>query len=70
MTCPFFYLIMTILFCESMEKNRLKLIVKNLELLVESLKTEIYADKESYLHHSVDEKYKYGEQYDDDGDPD
>lgn len=53
-----------------MEKNRLKLIVKNLELLVESLKTEIYADKESYLHHSVDEKYKYGEQYDDDGDPD
>ena len=32
-----------------MNKDKLKLIVRNLELLVDSLKTEIYSDTESYL---------------------
>ena len=32
-----------------MEKERLKLIVKNLELLVDSLKAEIFSDEEAYL---------------------
>lgn len=53
-----------------MEKDKLKLIIKNLEMLVESLKTEVYADKQSYLINPESSKYKYGEQYDDDGDPD
>jgi hypothetical protein len=32
-----------------MDKERLKLIVRNLELLVESLKSEVYSDSQSYL---------------------
>ncbi len=31
-----------------MDKDKLKLIVRNLELLVDSLKSEIYSDVESY----------------------
>ena len=31
-----------------MDKDKLKLIVRNLELLVDSLKVEIYSDVESY----------------------
>ena len=31
-----------------MDKDKLKLIVRNLELLVDSLKTEIYSDVKSY----------------------
>jgi hypothetical protein len=53
-----------------MEKSKLKLIVHNLELLIESLKIEVYSDASSYLHEDVEGRYKYGEQYDDDGDPD
>jgi len=53
-----------------MEKDKLKLIIQNLELLVQSLKTEVYADKQSYLISPDTSKYTYGEQYDDDGDPD
>jgi len=34
-----------------MDKDKLKLIVRNLELLVDSLKTEVYADKQSYLNY-------------------
>ena len=37
-----------------MNKDRLKLIVKNLELLVEGLKAEVYSDTTSY-------RYKYDE---------
>ena len=32
-----------------MEKERLKLIVRNLELLVDSLKAEVYSDPNSYV---------------------
>lgn len=32
-----------------MERDKLKLIVKNLKLLVESLESEIYSDIDSYL---------------------
>jgi hypothetical protein len=33
-----------------MDKDKLKLIVRNLELLVDSLKAEVYSDTQSYLH--------------------
>jgi hypothetical protein len=56
-----------------MDKQKLKLIVKNLELLVDSLKSEIYSDTQSYLNYDeiathindYDEVF-----YDDDGYPD
>ena len=56
-----------------MDKEKLKLIVKNLESLVECLKSEVYSDKESYLEYDkiaphitdYDEVF-----YDDDGYPD
>ena len=60
-----------------MDKERLKLIVRNLELLVDGLKAEVYSDPSSYidkrenfddpLHHYSD----YDEVFnDDDGYPD
>jgi len=58
-----------------MDKEKLKLIVRNLELLVDSLKAEIYSDTQSYLNykktsnkgplHDYDEIFE-----DDDGYPD
>ena len=55
-----------------MDKDKLKLIVRNLELLVDSLKAEVYSDTESYLQikkeypiHDYDEIFE-----DDDGYPD
>ncbi len=39
-----------------MDKDRLKLIVRNLELLVDSLKAEIYSDTSSYKEPKVKEK--------------
>jgi uncharacterized protein VirK/YbjX len=59
-----------------MDKEKLKLIVKNLESLVECLKSEVYSDPESYKQESrynqisnyitdYDEVF-----YDDDGYPD
>ena len=56
-----------------MNKDRLKLIVKNLELLVESLKSEVYSDEESYLHKDEYDDYQvvpidsYDEIFNDDG---
>jgi hypothetical protein len=32
-----------------MDKEKLKLIIRNLELLVDSLKAEVYSDTQSYL---------------------
>ena len=58
-----------------MDKDKLKLIVRNLELLVDSLKSEIYSDVESYKRPNL-EKSKltdYDEVFydgDDDGYPD
>jgi len=34
-----------------MDKDKLKLIVRNLELLVDSLKAEVYSDTQSYLNY-------------------
>ena len=55
-----------------MQKDRLKLIVKNLELLVESLKAEVYSDPGSYIdkRENYDDPIEYQAQYDDDGYPD
>ena len=52
-----------------MQKDRLKLIVKNLELLVESLKAEVYSDPGSYIdkRENYDDPVEYQAQYDDDG---
>ena len=54
-----------------MDKEKLKLIVRNLELLVDSLKTEVYSDTESYLEYSDPSLHDYDEIFeDDDGYPD
>lgn len=52
-----------------MNKEKLKLIVRNLELLVDTLKTEVYSDTESYLQDNPKASYlpqEYDEMYDDD----
>jgi len=52
-----------------MNKDKLKLIVRNLELLVDTLKAEVYSDKESYLQDNPKVSYlpqEYDEMYDDD----
>lgn len=52
-----------------MDKEKLKLIVRNLELLVDSLKTEVYSDTKSYLDFETrNEKtlHDYDEIFDDD----
>ena len=56
-----------------MERERLKLIVRNLELLVESLKAEVYSDPNSYIdkRENFDDPLEYqGQHDDDDGYPD
>ena len=59
-----------------MEKAKLKAIIHDLENVLESLKSEVYADATSYLDHSNYEEIKKGiEDYDevfddDDGYPD
>ena len=54
-----------------MNKERLKLIVKNLELLVEALKSEIYSDVGSYINKDQEPKLGFYEgRDDDDGYPD
>ena len=56
-----------------MEREKLKLIVRNLELLVDSLKAEVYSDTQRYMNY---EKVREGLQdydeifEDDDGYPD
>jgi uncharacterized protein VirK/YbjX len=58
-----------------MDRDRLKLIVRNLELLVDSLKSEVYSDTQSYMNYDY-ESIKtaltdYDEVFeDDDGYPD
>lgn len=50
-----------------MDRDKLKLIVKNLELLVSSLKSEIYSDTQSYTTRSNPGKDMSYSDYDDDG---
>ena len=54
-----------------MDKDKLKLIVRNLELLVDSLKAEVYSDVDAYKHSDDSKEYElrltdYDELYDDD----
>jgi uncharacterized protein VirK/YbjX len=52
-----------------MDKEKLKLIVRNLELLVDSLKAEVYSDTQSYLNYEQVKKglqLDYDEIFDDD----
>ena len=69
----FFYVIIHAVSSVLMERDKLKLIVKNLELLVDALKTEVYADKEAYKIEFQQDAKKFGFDYsndDDDGYPD
>jgi hypothetical protein len=52
-----------------MDKERLKLIVKNLKLLVQSLESEIYSDVDAYKAGPTSSK-SYSSGDDDDGYPD
>lgn len=52
-----------------MDKEKLKLIVRNLELLVDSLKAEVYSDAPSHLNYDEVKKelhHDYDEIFDDD----
>ena len=49
-----------------MDKEKLKLIVRNLELLVDSLKAEVYSDTQSYLEFKDQTLPDYDEIFDDD----
>ena len=52
-----------------MEKDRLKLIVRNLELLVDSLKAEVYSDVDAYVSKDVPSRQlDYDEVFEDDDD--
>ena len=51
-----------------MEKDKLKLIVRNLELLVDALKAEVYSDVDAYRNSKAFDSphTDYDELYDDD----
>ena len=52
-----------------MEKERLKLIVRNLELLVDSLKAEVYSDVDAYVPKDPSSRVlDYDEVFEDDDD--
>jgi len=53
-----------------MDKEKLKLIVRNLELLVDSLKAEVYSDTQSYLNYDEVKSglHDYDEIFEDDDD--
>ena len=49
-----------------MEREKLKLIVKNLKLLVESLESEVYSDVSAYKYENTPHITDYDEIWDDD----
>lgn len=52
-----------------MDKDKLKLIVRNLELLVDSLKAEIYSDVQAYKYDEIKPMHvDYDEIFEDDDD--
>jgi len=52
-----------------MDKDKLKLIVRNLELLIDYLKTEIYSDVQSYTFDEIKPReLDYDEIFEDDDD--
>jgi len=55
-----------------MERDRLKLILRNLKLLIESLESEIYSDVQAYTdtRENYDDPIDYSIYNDDDGYPD
>ncbi len=55
-----------------MDKERLKLIVRNLELLVDGLKAEVYSDVDAYTYEELGPTITDYDEifYDDDGYPD
>jgi hypothetical protein len=53
----------------SMDKEKVKLIVRNLELLVDSLKAELYSDVQTYKFDDIKPKdLDYDEIFEDDDD--
>ena len=56
----------------TMERDRLKLILRNLKLLIESLESEIYSDVQAYTdtRENYDDPIEYLNNDDDDGYPD
>ena len=53
-----------------MDRDKLKLIVKNLKLLVDSLESEVYSDVTAYKYERTTAITDYDEVFDDDGYPD
>ncbi len=49
-----------------MEREKLKLIVKNLKLLVDSLESEVYSDVSAYKYQGTTSITDYDEIWDDD----
>ena len=49
-----------------MDRERLKLMVKNLKLLVESLESEVYSDESAYKYKGTTPISDYDEIWDDD----
>lgn len=47
-----------------MDKEKLKLIVRNLELLVDALKSEVYSDVNAYKAENFDDPVEYQYDYD------
>ena len=66
---PLFCIIISRVCHATMDKERLKLIVKNLKLLVQSLESEIYSDLDAYKAGPTSSK-SYSSGDDDDGYPD
>ena len=72
MTIPLFLFIIRLLGFKKMDREKLKLVVRNLESLVECLKSEVYSDVDSYKA-SYEEVAPYISDYDEvfyDGDDD
>jgi uncharacterized protein VirK/YbjX len=52
-----------------MDKDKLKLIIRNMELLVDSLKAEIYSDVQTYKYDDIKPMHvDYDEIFEDDDD--
>ena len=52
---------------ETLQKERLKLIIRNLKLLLDSLESEVYSDLEAYKNHDLGPGIAdYDEVFDDD----
>ena len=69
MTPPLFLCKMVGVDTTQMDREKLKLLVRNLELLVDSLKAEVYSDTQSYLNYEKVKEgllHDYDEIFDDD----